>query len=92
VCPHRYGARECQDAYRWLREQRPENREVAWVLVRDPLPGHGLRYLTVHKSGWFDWTEDHMAALRLARRQDADSLGAVVEDADRVEEHMWISP
>lgn len=33
-----------------------------------------------------------IVSLRLCRRQDGDALAAVVDDADGVQEHMWISP
>lgn len=63
--------------------------EVGWVLVKYVEPGHEIRYLTIHASGWFDWSADHMKALRLARRVDGDALAAIVDEAEAVEEHAW---
>lgn len=62
--------------------------ETAWVLEKGQ--ASQPRYATV-SGGMLDWTEpgDHAKALRLARRQDADALAEIMEDADRVAEHAW---
>ena len=63
--------------------------EIGWVLVKYVEPGHQIRYLTVDPVGMFDWSADHMKALRLARRADGDALSAIIDDAEAVEEHAW---
>jgi hypothetical protein len=63
--------------------------EIGWVLVKYVEPGHNIRYLTVDLIGLFDWSADHLKALRLARREDGNALSAIIEDAEAVEEHSW---
>jgi len=53
---------------------------VGWVLEQGDRP---RRYLGVIL-GILDWTTDPAEALQLARREDADALAEVVEDADRI--------
>jgi hypothetical protein len=66
-------------------------RTAAWVLVKDSPGGHGpLLYLSVDPIGVFEWNADHLHALRLARREDGDALATIVDDAESVQEHMWI--
>ena len=59
--------------------------ETAWLLER------GQSYATV-KDGLLDWTApaDHGSALRLSRRADAEMLATIMDDADRIAQHMWI--
>jgi hypothetical protein len=61
--------------------------ESGWCLERGP--ASAPHYLHVAETGIFDWTLDHMKALRLARRADAEQVACIVEDADRVAEHVW---
>jgi hypothetical protein len=63
--------------------------EIGWVLVKYVEPGHEIRYLTVDPVGLFDWSASHLRALRIARREDADALSAIIDDAEAVEEHSW---
>jgi hypothetical protein len=60
---------------------------MGWLLERHLTP-EGQEYLAV-ESGCFTWTTDNLKALRLARRQDADSLAEIVEDCEHVREHQW---
>ena len=62
--------------------------ETGWVLEKGE--ACNPRYLTVD-GGLLDWTEpsDHANALRFARREDAERMVQIVEDADRVAEHGW---
>lgn len=60
----------------------------AWLIEQER--DGKTRYLAV-TAGEIGWTEDHNAALQLARREDADALTSLVEDADKVAEHSWIA-
>ena len=65
-------------------------REAAWVLVKDSPDRGPLLYLSVNPIGVFEWTADHLHALRLSRREDGDALATIVDDAESVQEHAWI--
>lgn len=39
-----------------------------------------------------EWTHDPNKALRLARREDAEALCTIVEDADKIAQHEWPIP
>jgi len=60
--------------------------ETGWLIERrSPHP----EWLTV-RAGMFDWTTDSLKAIRLCRRQDADTLAEIFENEDiRIEEHQW---
>lgn len=62
--------------------------KTAWLIEKNH--PQGPRYACV-KNGVLDWTEpgDHLGALRLCRREDADALCSIMEDADKVAEHAW---
>jgi hypothetical protein len=64
-----------------------EHDETAWLVEKEIEPA-GVPYLTV-EAGILNWTTDPNKALRFARRADADKICEIVEDADRVTEHMW---
>jgi len=61
--------------------------ELAW-LVEKTIKGC-LHYLYVPCTGLLDWTPSNSKAIRFARREDADMMCNLVEDADRVAEHVW---
>lgn len=61
--------------------------EIAWLVEKKFYDGY--RYLMVDEAGVFDWTIDHMQALRFSRNKDANAICYIVEDADRVSEHQW---
>lgn len=57
----------------WLLERRV-NGKIEWMAII---------------GGMWEWTDDSTKALRLARRQDADALAEIIEDAEYVTEHQW---
>jgi hypothetical protein len=71
------------------REVRAEERECesAWLVEKGP-QGIG-QVLYICANYMLEWTDDPNKALRLARREDADAICSIVEDADRVAEHEW---
>ena len=63
--------------------------ESGWLIERGE--ASAPEYLTV-QSEQFAWTRDHMKALRLCRREDADRLAEIVlNDVERIAEHIWDS-
>jgi hypothetical protein len=39
--------------------------------------------------GMLGWTTDPNKALRLSRRDDAEAIATICEDAERISEHLW---
>lgn len=70
---------------------RQNRTEVAWLLERGGNDGKPIEYISANL-GVFEWTTDSLKALRLSRRADGDALASVIEDAERVVEHMWCKP
>lgn len=64
-----------------------QDTERAW-LVEKTIKGYP-HYLYVPCTGLLDWTSSNSQAIRFARREDASMMCNLVEDADRVAEHMW---
>lgn len=62
--------------------------ESGWCVERGA--ASSPMYLHV-QNGLLNWTPDHMKALRFARRADAEQITEIVEDADRIAEHVWMS-
>lgn len=62
--------------------------ERGWLLEKGS--GSTPQYAMVD-NGMLAWTKpgDHGKALRLARKEDADALAEIMEDADRIVEHAW---
>ncbi|HEY0563707.1 MAG TPA: hypothetical protein VGD04_10290 [Methylophilus sp.] len=65
-----------------------EARETAWLVEKDI--GGSVHYLYCDRIGLLDWTPSNQKAMRFSRKEDADSIVSIVEDADRVAEHMWV--
>ncbi len=63
-----------------------EEQETGWLIERSM--NHGLEYLMADHHG-LTWTTNVNAALRCARRADAEAICLFVDDADRVAEHLW---
>src|ERR1700722_7544250 len=63
--------------------------EVGWVLIKEDKGA--LWYIGVLDQ-ILEWTSDPGKALRLSRREDADKLAELVDDCERIEEHMWCYP
>src|ERR1700759_3602207 len=64
--------------------------ESAWVLVSYGEQGHEISYLSVHNGDW-RWSTDHLHALRLKRRDDAEMVAKLMDHADvEIEQHSWI--
>lgn len=65
--------------------------ESGW-LVEKGCPS-APRYLMLTDGGDFGWTAegDHAAALRLARREDAEKIVSAfcIDDAERICDHEW---
>lgn len=57
----------------WLLERRRDGK-IEWVML-----AHGM----------WGWTEHSEYAFRMARRQDADDLAEIIDDAEHVTEHQW---
>lgn len=64
--------------------------ETGW-LVEDGGTLARPRYRTMDQTG-IHWTEDPNAAIRFARRADAEMFAAGDEDAWRITEHIWCEP
>jgi hypothetical protein len=64
------------------------NMASGWCIERGP--ALAPNYLHVN-GGLLNWTPDHMKAMRFARRADAEQITDIVEDADRIAEHVWTS-
>jgi hypothetical protein len=60
--------------------------EGGWVLEKGST---GAPFYMAVIDGLLDWTQDHMKALRLARRADGDALAEIIDDAERVCFHEW---
>lgn len=61
--------------------------ESGWVIERGDAATPD--YVTVENEQVV-WTKDHMKAIRLARREDAERLAELVIDhVDRIAEHQW---
>lgn len=61
--------------------------QTAWLLEKDAAQPTYIGII----DGVFEWTTDIDKAFRCARREDADALAEIVEDADKVVEHLWVS-
>lgn len=62
--------------------------EVGWVLEKDGTSQ--LLYAYCAENLMLGWTTDNLRAIRFARKADAEQLALIMEDADRVAEHMWV--
>lgn len=62
--------------------------ERGWLLERQNGFLRQTEWVTVD-NGMLTWTGDSLRALRLARREDGDMLATIVEDAERITEHLW---
>ena len=61
--------------------------ETAWLVERA-----GPHYVCIDDSGWSGWTNDHLEALRFARRNDADRYAGSIEIYDcKAVEHQWLA-
>lgn len=61
--------------------------ESAWLVEKKgPI---GPLYWCVDETGVFDWTSDHLKALRFSRRVDADAVAGGMLDDARAVEHGW---
>jgi len=67
-------------------ETKPD--ELAWLCENGEVQPS---YITV-ENGMLVWTKDHLKALRLSRRDDAEMIAEICEDVWRVVEHMWPAP
>lgn len=65
-----------------------EYKELAWLVEKD-ISGV-TNYLYCDCIGVLDWTPSNTKAMRFSRKEDADSIVSIVDDADRVAEHMWV--
>lgn len=63
----------------------PERTEQGWLIEK--MDGGQVWYVTVDQL--LTWATDSLKALRLARRQDADTLCEIIEDAEKVAGHQW---
>jgi hypothetical protein len=63
------------------------NSESAW-LVEKTVNGFP-HYLYASCLGLFEWTPVNSKAMRFSRREDADMICNVVEDAEKVAQHVW---
>lgn len=62
--------------------------EIGWLIENGKNAGDGLLYRTM-KQGNITWTADVNAAIRFARRADAELFAEEDEDAWRIVEHGW---
>ena len=62
--------------------------ETGWCLERGE--ACNPQYLTCDGMA-LTWTSpgDHAKALRFARRDDAEMMATIIDDADRIAEHGW---
>lgn len=63
--------------------------EFAWVIERGDSQPHSPTYW----SGIDSWSQDHLDAVRFARKQDAERVAHSIRDGGyhRVCEHGWIA-
>lgn len=60
--------------------------ETGWLLEKT----HNGQVWYVTANSMLEWTDDPNKALRLARREDAEALCTIVEDADKIASHEWV--
>ncbi len=75
------------DAALRQRELEVRAEESAWLVEKGP-EGIG-KVLYICANYMLEWTDDPNKALRLSRREDAEAICSIVEDADRVAEYEW---
>jgi hypothetical protein len=63
--------------------------ESAWLLEKQ---NKGANWFIGVIDGLLDWTTDPNKALRLCRREDAEAIATICEDAERISEHLWPEP
>jgi hypothetical protein len=61
----------------------PQDSEIGWVIEKGET--HYPKYLTVNRR--WDWTHDHLEAIRFARKQDAELVDSHFLLSERIEEH-----
>lgn len=61
--------------------------EAGWLVERGNIIPE---YAFFDKTGCFGWTSDANAAMRFARRVDANMFAAANDEAWRIVEHMWV--
>jgi hypothetical protein len=62
--------------------------EYGW-LIEGKLTARGPIYLFVESNDMLGWTHDDKLAVRFCRRADAEQIARLIEDCERVAEHLW---
>jgi hypothetical protein len=60
--------------------------ETGWMLEKSD---KGANWFIGVIDGMLGWTTDPNKGLRLARREDAEAIATICEDAERISEHLW---
>jgi hypothetical protein len=60
--------------------------ETGWLLEKQD---QGANWFIGVIDGMLGWTTDPNKALRLKRRDDAEAIAIICEDAERISEHLW---
>ena len=60
--------------------------ETGWLLEKQD---KGANWFIGVINGMLEWTTDPNKALRLARRDDAEAIATICEDAEKISEHLW---
>jgi hypothetical protein len=60
--------------------------ETGWLLEKQD---KGSIWFIGVIDGMLGWTTDPDKALRLCRRDDAEAIATICEDAERISEHLW---
>lgn len=60
--------------------------ETGWMLEKSD---KGANWFIGVIDGMLGWTTDPNKGLRLLRREDAEAIATICEDAERISEHLW---
>ena len=60
--------------------------ETGWMLEKQD---KGNNWFIGVVDGMLGWTTDPNKGLRLSRREDAEAIATICDDAERISEHLW---
>jgi hypothetical protein len=60
--------------------------ETGWMLEKSV---NGANWFIGVIDGILGWTTDPNKGLRLSRREDAEAIATICEDAEKISEHLW---
>ena len=65
-----------------------ETVERGWLIERST--EHGPAYIFVDSNEMLGWTHDSLQAIRFARKEDAEQVARMIDDAEKITEHEWV--